>query len=427
VKTIILVLLTGCRALGWCTPEALFSDQLAAQGRLSIPLERAHELEGRLGQLFIVNVDGFGTTGELALEPGFAPLLTRLQIGGVIPHYASTSYERIRRTNRALQAMTDLPLLVCCDIVKLRGPRRIASFGDGYVGGFLGRYRRLADDELDTLARLNAFVFAAIGVTVALGPTVDTSTGDARTADRARRVMGQMRSYGLEPVLKHFPWLPAGVNLHRQSPDTRLPPGEAEKRFSIFAELAGEAQLMMTTHLYDSLVDGRIVTFSPAWNGLLRERTGFDGLLMSDGLLMLRNYADRSAIAGALREPGFPHLDETALWALRAILAGHDMVIVEGSADQTYRAFQGLLAVACGATASSEALRTRIDTAYQGIASWKKSHEAELRRIVDVPSSAIAAVIAALPAEDADLGSFRFDQEALTRLHPALLAAAMER
>ena len=119
-----------------------------------MPIAQARELESKLGQLFIVNVDGFGTTGDLALEPGFVPMLKRLQIGGVIPHYGSTSYERIRRTNLALAGMTDLPLLLCCDIVKLRGSGRTVSFGDGYVGGFLGRYRVLPDDALETLARL---------------------------------------------------------------------------------------------------------------------------------------------------------------------------------------------------------------------------------------------------------------------------------
>jgi beta-glucosidase-like glycosyl hydrolase len=426
VRLFPLLFLTGMCALSWGAGEVTFSDRLAAQGRLAIPIAQARELESKLGQLLVVNVDGFGASGELALEPGFAPMVKRLQIGGVIPHYGSTSYERIRRTNRALAAMTDLPLLLCCDIVKLRGTDRVASFGDGYVGGFLGRYRLLADAELDTLARLNAFTFAAIGINVALGPTVDTSTRDGRTADRARGVIAQMRSFGLEPVLKHFPYLPTGANLHRQSPDTRLPLAEAEKRFSIFGDLAGEAQIVMTTHLYDSLVDKTIVTFSPVWNGILRAQTRFDGILMSDGLLMLRNYSDRRGIADGPREPGLARLDETAIWAMRAILAGHDMVIVEGSAAQTWRVFQGLLAVACGNAPSSAALRARIENAYERIASWKKSHDAELRRSIDVPASVVQAVIAALPADSADLKAFRFPGAALARLQPAMAAAAME-
>ena len=418
----LMIIWTGFAA-ALCHSEPSFTDVLAARGKIGIPIEQARGLESKLGQLFVVNVDGFGYSGHLALEPGFTTLVTRLQIGGVIAHYGSTSYEKIQRTNRALAALTELPLLLCCDIVKLKGATRIASFGDGYVGGFLGKFRRLPDSELETLARLNAFVLAAIGINAALGPTVDTSTGDPRTPGRARLVIAQMRSFGLEPVLKHFPYLPARANLHRESPDTRVPLPEAEQRFAVFHELAGEADILMTTHLYDSLVDGSLVTFSPVWNRLLREQTRFDGLLISDGLLMLKNYADRSMLTGGPAGADVAGMDETAIWALRAILAGHDMVIVEGSAAQTWRAFQGLFSLACRNTALGKTLRARIDEAWLKIAGWKKKHEAALRRELDTPASAVQAAIDILPAEGAALEKFRFDAQALTQLEPALQAA----
>jgi beta-glucosidase-like glycosyl hydrolase len=402
-----------------CGADTSFSEQLSAQGRLRIPLAEAKALEAKIGQLLVVNVDGFGATGDLALEPGFVPMVEKLQVGGVIPHYGSTSYERIRRTNRALAALTRLPLLLCCDIVKIRGPGGVTSFGDGYVGGFLGRFRPLGDAEMDTLARLNAFAFAAIGINVALGPTVDTSTGDPRTGERARRVIARMRRYGLEPVLKHFPFLPARANLHHESPDTRVPPADAEKRYAVFHDLAGEAGIMMTTHLYDSLVDRQIATFSTTWNAILRKDTGFGGLLMSDGLLMLRNYADRSVLSDGSVAP----LDPAAGWAVRAVLAGHDMVIVEGSAAQTERVFAGLLAVACGGSKEGAALRARIEESYGKIAAWKTAHAAQLGRAVEVKPSVVDALTALLPGEKADLAAFRFDPRALARLEPSLAAA----
>lgn len=418
--TPIVIFIGIAAALGYCEPS--FTDALAARGKIAIPVEQARRLESKLGQLFIVNVDGFGYSGPLALEPGFTSLVERLQVGGVIAHYGSTNYEKIRRTNRALSALTELPLLLCCDIVKLKGAARIASFGDGYIGGFLGKFRRLPDSEFQILARLNAFALAAIGINVALGPTVDDSTGDPRTPGRARLVTAQMRSFGLQPVLKHFPYLPARANLHRESPDTRVPLPEAEKRFAVFRDLAGEADIMMTTHLYDSLVDRSLVTFSPVWNRLLREKTRFEGLLMSDGLLMLKNYADRSMLTGGPAGADVSDMDETAVWALRAILAGHDMIIIEGSAAQTYRAFEGLLAVACRDTALGRALRARIDEAWRKIAGWKEKRGAALRRVVDTPASAVQAMIDILPAEGSALESFRFDAKALTRLQPALQA-----
>ena len=206
-----------------CTSQQVSVDTLAAGGKLAIPREEALRLQAGIGQLLIVNVDGFGYAGPLALEPGFAPMVQRLQIGGVIPHYGSTSYERIRLTNRSLAGLTDLPLLICCDIVKLKGPSRTVSFGDGYVGGFLGKFRRLPDEQLRKLARLNAYAFAALGVNVSLGPTVDTSTGDRRTEERAQMAVDELKAFGIQVVLKHFPYLPTGQTSTMSHPTRRSP------------------------------------------------------------------------------------------------------------------------------------------------------------------------------------------------------------
>jgi beta-glucosidase-like glycosyl hydrolase len=425
-KTIVAALLFLGSAAA-CVADAPFVDSLAATGALAIPLEQARGLESRLGQLLIVNVDGFGYSGALALAPGYADLVRRLQIGGVIPHYGSTSYERIRGTNRALAELTRQPLLLCCDIVRLRTASGTGAFGDGYVGGFLGKYKRLSDDELATLARLNGLALAGIGITVALGPTVDGSTGDPRTAERARLVMAEWKGFGLEPVIKHFPFLPAAANLHHASPDTRVEPAEAARRYAVFTDLAAEAGIMMSTHLRDSAVDRDIATFSPRWIGILREATAFRGLLMSDGLLMLKNYTDRSMLAGGPAARDVAGIDEAAVWALRAILAGHDMVIVEGSAAQTVRVFQGLLTVACGGSASGRELRGRIEESASRITAWKAERARSLRRTVEVAPETIAAAVRLLPAEDARLGGFRFDPAALARLAPALEAARAAR
>ncbi len=423
MRLLCIIVILVSRVVSACAADSSIVDSLAAAGKLDIPVQQARDLESRLGQLFIVNVDGFGYGGPLALEPEFAPLVAQLQIGGVIPHYGSTNYERIRRTNRALKGLTKLPLLVCSDIVKIKGAGVIGTFGDGYVGGFLGRFKLLPDSELGTLARVNAFVFSALGINVALGPTVDTSTADPRTRDRARLVIAALKDFGLEPVLKHFPYLPARANLHQQSPDTRVPPDEVDNRLAVFQELAAEAGIMMTTHLYDSMVDTRIVTFSPVWTSLLRSRTGFGGLLMSDGLLMLRNYSDTSMLSAGPGDPDVAGLDRTASWALRAILAGHDFIIVEGSAALTRRTFQGLLGVACRDTPVGSELRQRIEESYRRIESWKQANEATLRREVDVTAAVISTAVRVLPLDGASLSSFRFDARALAGLEPALRAA----
>jgi len=144
---------------------------------------------------------------------------------------------------------------------------------------------------------------------------------------------------------------------------------------------------------------------------------------MSDGLLMLRNYADTSMLSAGPADPDMAGIDRTSSWALRAILAGHDFIIVEGSAAMTWRTFQGLLAVACGNTPLGNELRVRIEESYRRIESWKQAREASLRREVDVPAAVITTVVRVLPIDGADLKSFRFDARVLASLEPALRAA----
>ncbi len=411
--------------------QAGFVEKLSASGSLGIPITEARAIESKLGQLLVINVDGFGYAGPLALAPGYAALVKRLQIGGVIPHYGSTDFVRIRRTNRALAAMTEQPLLICCDIVTLSGapagkPGRTARFGDGYIGGFIGRFRRLSDPDYKSLASLNAFVLSAMGANVALGPTVDDSTYDTRTEARARVMIAELRRFGLEPVIKHFPFLPRDANLHRESPDVKVALRDVEKRAAIFRSLADESGILMTTHLRDSLVDSRIVTFSPAWIDILRRQTGFKGLLLTDGLLMLDNYADASSLKGGDAPADAPsNLEGAAAWALRAVLAGHDLLIVEGTAATTYRVFEGVLRVACGKTETGRLLRERIGSATARIGQYKKRNEKLLRRAVDAPPAAIGDIVSLVPRESADLKAFSFDRAALKRAEEALRPVAL--
>ncbi len=401
-----------------------FTDGLASRGKLGIEIEAARSLEGKLGQLFIVNVDGFGYSGRLAVSPPFMEMVERLQVGGVIPHYGSNDFEKIRRTNRALAGLTRLPLMICSDIVGIRGGRtaegngKIARFGDGYVGGFIRQYGALPESEFGALCRLNAFVLAASGINVSLGPTVDDSTGCRETVSRARAVIDGLKRFGVEPVLKHYPFLPGRGNLHRESPDTRTPAEEVTRRTAVFGELRLESGILMTTHLFDSLVDGgTIVTFSPVWRGRVRGDTGFSGLFMSDDILMLRNYRNKSTL-GAEAAGGDP-----ASWALAAVLAGHDFIIMTGSEAVTAGVFEKLLSTACAATETGSRLRERIKESFNRISRFKESRRDLLTRRIDVPSETIETVVSLVPAQGS--ADFRFDSQALSGISPRLEAAAL--
>ena len=96
-------------------------------------------------------------------------------------------------------------------------------------------------------------------------------------------------------------------------------------------------------------------------------------------------------------------LDPAAAWAVRAILAGHDFVIVEGSAAQTRRAFDGVLSAACRGSSLGNDLARRIEESFLRIEQFKADNEAPLSRRVDVSPSAIGEVIAINTGEGTDL------------------------
>ena len=382
-----------------CAAQDPFVEELRAQGRLGVSLAEATRLAGQIGQLLMVNVDGFGVSGKLAVSGGYLDLVEKVQVGGVIPHYGRTTPSTIRATNEALASLTRLPLFIASDIVTLRtegssgGAAAQASFGDGYVGGFIGRYRSLPDTAFAQLARVNAYMLRALGMNAALWPTVDASTRDDRVLGRATVLIAELKRARILATLKHWPLVPIGVDLHREAVDEHLSRDEVERLAAPFRALASRADLIMTTHFFDSEVDGSLVTLSPRWLELLRRDTKFRGPVLSDGLFMLRSHRIEAASAPAL--PGLGHTgdDEIAHWAATAILAGHDMVIVEGTAATSLHVYRRLLELSSRADDVGRRLRSRVSSAYRKIAELKRRRAAELGRSISFPAELVDRLI----------------------------------
>ena len=77
---------------------------------------------------------------------------------------------------------------------------------------------------------------------------------------------------------------------------TQAPPFEAG--------IDAGAELVMLGHLRYAAVDSAPASLSPTWVGILRDELGFDGIIVTDDMVMLQNsgedaYADQSANAVA--------------------------------------------------------------------------------------------------------------------------------
>ena len=119
------------------------------------------------------------------------------------------------------------------------------------------------------------------------------------TSDYIRTVVGQMKSDGIGMVLKHFPGYGGSADTHTgQALDPR-PLSDFEKNdllpfeagidvieHAVGGQAAG-AQAVLVSHNIVACLDADYpASLSPAVHALLRDRLGFDGVIMTDDLAM---------------------------------------------------------------------------------------------------------------------------------------------
>jgi beta-N-acetylhexosaminidase len=179
------------------------------------------------------------------------------------------------------------------------------------------------------VARAAGRELAALGVDVALGPVADAArpgtafTGRAFAGDVAaltdRTVRGWLDA-GVLPTAKHFPGLGAAASNTDFVARTAIPAGRAELERTDLppfrAAIAAGVPLVMASHAsYPALDPDRIASQSrPILTGLLRERLGFEGVVVTDSL-EARAVTSRSSTATA---------------AVRSMAAGADLLLTTG-------------------------------------------------------------------------------------------------
>jgi beta-N-acetylhexosaminidase len=199
-------------------------------------------------------------------------------------------------------------------------------------------------------------------VNMNLAPVVDTGSGaairsrsygddSALVAPMGAAAIGGFEEAGVVSTAKHFPnHGPAVEDSHVARPivdhdiETVLQSDLAPFRAAVEAGVP----MVMTGHLVYPAVDPeRPASLSPTAVGLLRDELGFDGVIVTDDLIM----------EGARRG------GTTAEAALRAVEAGVDLLIISGPPEEQAAAYDGIVA----AVESGEIPRERIDTSVERI------------------------------------------------------------
>jgi beta-N-acetylhexosaminidase len=276
----------------------------------------------RLGQLFFTGFDSAGPSDE------FLQFITRESIGGVIlfeencnPH--SLAEESIKK----IQAAAPVTSFIGVDqeggrVCRFRGaPAEIVAPSE------YGRNRNL-DLFAEQFSRA-AYYLGSLGVNLIFGPVADLNLNKANICIEGRtfgrhpakvipfieKAVKVASRAGLISCLKHFPGFGAAVN------DPHMKMATAEYDFQTFvnrealtfkAGIGSGVDMVMTTHMMLPSIDDKPVTVSEKIiRELLRETLGFDGIAITDDLLM-----GGAAELGSIGER-----------AVRAFQAGHDMLL----------------------------------------------------------------------------------------------------
>lgn len=372
-----------------------YALKLLGRDRVEIPYRQCLNVERRLGQLLYLNVDNVNTK-DGKVHPLYVKMVRKIQPGGVLLHTWKTSFDSIKKSSDAVRKASQRPIYIGVDSYSLDIGKHNIYFGLGttdpqgdrfFTGLKDGKKAKLRDKSFKTRQCLyrklliNGAVSKALGVNHALGPIIEKSNFAQMDEDSnliyTDLALKAYTSMGVETTLKHYPYAPE-FDLHKVNLDVKVPYSKViNDHLPVFKDNKDRSGFVMTTHTFNSDVDPTaMVTYSPKWISMLRDQVGFDGIVMTDAMLMMRAYQDlkHKRTPMPLLEP-LEGRDEKAYYTIRSVLSGHDMVIWEGTAGNSIKSFHNIIEFACKNNKLSKKLRKRIDESYTKIVNLKDKNK----------------------------------------------------
>lgn len=257
----------------------------------------------------------FGMTGEKLTEEERAFFKEADPAGYILFARNIVSKEQVRALTdelRGLQGRDDLAILIDQEggrVARMREP----VWPQFPAGGVFDALYETAPASAIEAARVNAqaiaTILAEVGITVNCLPLLDVRQPDAdpvmgdrtlgmdpmRVAAIGRAILDGLIAGGVMGVVKHMPGHGrATVDSHKELPVVRSSDTDLQHDLAPFAALK-DAPMGMTAHVvYTAWDKEKPASVSPyIIQNIIRERIGFDGLLMSDDL-------DMSALMGGV-------------------------------------------------------------------------------------------------------------------------------
>ncbi len=166
-------------------------------------------------------------------------------------------------------------------------------------------------------------------------------------------------------TLKHFPGHGAAPgDSHSSLPSAPLGIDEwrAGPAIPFQRGIDAGAELVMTGHLVYPAIDAQPASLSPEWHRILREELGFEGVVVTDDMLMLgRN--------------GLPEYADQNENAVRAVASGADLLLYVLPADPSSVgiSIDELVGAISGAVASGRVPQARLDDAVERVLTLRRT------------------------------------------------------
>lgn len=345
-------------------------------------------LEEKIGQLLIIHFNG-----EKANEEA-RKLIQKVYVGGVIYYnWANGLYspEQVLRLSLDLQKYSSqnrnpIPLFISVD----QEGGAVARLTKGFTI-FPGN-RALGRTEDENLAEQCAYAIGqelrAVGVNFNFAPVVDVHTNSHNpivgirafshlpnvVTSFAKSVIQGYHKAGMIVSLKHFP----GLGDVEADPHQNLPIIKKTKQqlqnieFFPFKELIDQADSVMTSHIIVPSIDPiHCATLSKKMLDILRNEIGFDGIIISDSLVMEGLLKNCSSV------------DDAAIQALNAgcdilILGGKQLIGTHKDFELTLTDVERIHHSLVGAVKNGLILEKRVDEAVQRILNIKNKYNISL-------------------------------------------------
>ena len=326
-------------------------------------------LKQKIAQMVIVRASGFSLDHQ-RLYPQWEldnqlleDLITNYGIGGII--LVGGSVAEVKQRTNHWQSLTKIPLFICADVEEGVGQRFAGAVRfppPMALAEIWQKDRQLALNLAEQMGRITACESLAIGINWLLAPVADVNSNphnpviNVRSFGTTPLQVSELtcafhkgaHTYPILTTAKHFPGHGnTAIDSHLLTPiihsdrqhffDIELPPFQAL--------ISQGIDSIMTAHLIAEAWDQEnIATFScKIVQGLLRDELGFNGLIITDALVM--------GGVGKL---------SSAEMAIKAIQAGVDMLLMPPDAIATVQAIYSAVTEGIISEARIEQSFTRI-------------------------------------------------------------------